>query len=164
MSVSPFSATQKPFLQTKKGLLLPLLLLGMLSGCASTAKLRDYIPLVDNADTRAYDTMYLRGIFNWWEAEAPYLLKSNDAGAYVAEVSLIADGQPYDFKFADSVYTPDLTCGAFNPAGQSIKQDEKVELLCAATAGNLKFTPEETATYLFVVTPGNPTELSIKLK
>jgi len=164
MSVSPLSATQKPFLQTKTVLLLPFLLLGMLSGCTSTAKLRDYIPLVNNADSRAYDTMYLRGIFNWWEAEAPYLLRSNNAGAYVAEVSLIADGQPYDFKFADSVYTPDLTCGAFNPEGQIIKQDEEVELLCTATAGNLKFTPEETATYLFVVTPGNPTVLSIKSK
>jgi hypothetical protein len=149
---------------TYKGLVLPLVLLSMLSGCASTAKLRDYIPLVESSDKRAYNTMYLRGIFNWWEAEAPYLLQKNEAGDYFAEVSLIADGQPYDFKFADSVYTPDLTCGAFNPAGQMAHPDKKIELLCAATAGNLKFTPAETGTYRFVVKPGNPAELSIQLK
>lgn len=131
-----------------------------LTGCASSENLRNYLPVLNELDTRAYEQMYLRGVFNWWEAEPAYLLQAA-AQHYIVDVELIADGQPYDFKFADQAYTPHLTCGSTAPQGKTLLLDDVSAMSCHAGAGNFKFIPQETGTYRFTVSPGQPAELKI---
>lgn len=117
-----------------------------ISGCATP------IPLSIggiNSD-RDFDSMYLRGIMNWWEASEPYkLIKSEtDKDVYILQIELIADGQPYDFKIADSTWNNELNCGS-EFGEQSIRLGKKKNLYCAGDSANLKFTPEQTGQYQF---------------
>ena len=130
-----------------------------LSGCTSTVNIREYLPLPQ--DNRNYSDIYLRGVFNWWEAEPAYLLTDDDNGRYFVDVKLIADGQPYDFRFADNVYTSANNCGAPDISGQTISEAKSIELHCDTNSGNLKFIPSETGTYRFLITPGTVPDLII---
>lgn len=132
----------------------------LVSGCTSTVNIREYLPLPQ--DNRNYTDMYLRGVFNWWEAEPAYLLTEADNGGYFVDVKLIADGQPYDFRFADNVYTSADNCGAAAVTGQTLSVNQTIELHCDASSGNLKFMPTETGTYRFLVKPGIAPDLTIR--
>lgn len=127
-----------------------------LSGCATNVNIREYFPVVSTTPSINYEALYLRGIFNWWEAEPAYLVVSGDDGFYV-DVKLIADGQPYDFRFADSNYTSELNCGADTP-DTPLAQGQKRDLVCVSGSHNLQFIPSETGTYRFkLLANGNPT-------
>jgi hypothetical protein len=129
-----------------------------LSGCASNVNIREYFPVVSTTASINYEALYLRGIFNWWEAEPAYKVISGADGYYV-DVKLIADGQPYDFRFADSNYTSELNCGADTP-DTPIAQGQKHDLVCVSGSHNLQFIPSETGTYRFkLLSNGNPTLL-----
>ena len=75
-------------------------------------------------------------------------------------VKLIADGQPYDFRFADINYTSELNCGAEAP-DNPIKQDQEQELVCVSGSHNLQFVPNETGTYRFTLLPNGSPSLRI---
>ena len=129
-----------------------------LSGCASNVNIREYFPDVSTTPLINYEALYLRGIFNWWEAEPAYLVKAGNDGFYV-DVKLIADGQPYDFRFADNNYTSELNCGADTPY-TPLTEGQKRDLVCISGSHNLQFIPSETGTYRFkLLTNGNPTLL-----
>lgn len=130
------------------------------SGCTSTVNIREYLPLPQ--DNREYSEIYLRGVFNWWEAEPAYQLNADDNDAYFVDVKLIADGQPYDFRFADDVYSSENNCGAAAVTGKTVSVGQSIALHCDASAGNLKFMPSETGTYRFLIQPGIAPDLIIK--
>lgn len=127
-----------------------ILLLAALSGCASTS-----LSIQESEDTnRDWHTLYLRGVFTWWEAEESFRFKKVSTNLYVAKANLVADGQPYDFKIADKDWSPGLSCGYL------IKEsDEKLSLGttskadCDTPVNNFKFTPDSTGEYLFYFKP-----------
>src|SRR5690606_17578920 len=60
-------------------------------------------------------TLYLRGMFTWWDADDAYKVKRIGEDLYMATARLEADGQPYEFKFADASWTPGTNCGYLSP-------------------------------------------------
>ncbi|WP_051275452.1 hypothetical protein [Aestuariibacter salexigens] len=121
------------------------LALVFLSGCSSR------IALPQQIEDRNYDNMYLRGVFNWWEADAAYKFTKSGPSQYSVKVQLIADGQPYDFKLADPDWTPGLTCGT-DETSDVIEVSDRFRLDCGAEEiGNLRFTPSETGDFLFIL-------------
>lgn len=122
------------------------LLCSLLSACA--ADIKAYIPdvLENNTDVNA-DQLYLRGVFNWWEAEDKYRLQA-DGADYALQINLIADGQPYEFKLADELYRPFNNCGAQYQLS-TVVVDQPFRLYCQEDSQNLRFLPNETATYEF---------------
>lgn len=72
--------------------------LQVLAGCASSGS-SDFF---SQAEQKDYSSMYLRGVFNWWEVNETFKLLPNSDDSYAATIELIADGQPYDFKVADN--------------------------------------------------------------
>jgi len=121
-----------------------------LAGCAvpSTSDLFSSIPEKD------YSNVYLRGVFNWWEVNESFKFELVDNDILAVEVELIADGQPYDFKVADSTWSPAFNCGL--PAQTTpIKLGVPVELYCYNDSLNLQFIPNETAVYRFELDVSN---------
>ena len=81
----------------------------LLSACTSSGKIA--LPELPSSSPRiAVEDLYLRGVFNWWEATPAYRFKQDGVNWHV-NVELIADGQPYDFKLSDSQWTPSQSCG-----------------------------------------------------
>ena len=119
--------------------------IGLITGCSTT--------FIDEIMPEAnYDEMYLRGVFTWWEADENYRLQAEGGKVFSSSAKLIADGQPYDFKFADENYTPGTSCGS--PLGiqnMDITLDATVIADCDNPQGNFKFTPEVTGTYRFTL-------------
>ena len=74
----------------------------------------------------------------------------------------IVGDKPYDFRFADDVYTSEDNCGAAAVTGKSVTVGQSVALHCDASSGNLKFMPSETGTYRFLIQPGIAPDLIIK--
>ncbi|MDU0353361.1 hypothetical protein RS130_04925 [Paraglaciecola aquimarina] len=129
----------------KKNIFVSLILLTtILSGCASTAI--DTFTQEDN-----YDSLYLRGVFTWWEADEKYKLVEKSEQVYSTSIELIADGQPYDFKFADAEWTPGLNCGFYRKKDQVIILGKAVSTNCESTDENFRFTPKETGTFEFTI-------------
>ena len=125
--------------------LIMLLLGGMLvSGCANTV-----IPTFSNSPD--YSTLYLRGVFSWWEADEKYKLKEVDEDVFATRIELIADGQPYDFKFADAKWSADLNCGYLSIDDQVVELNSVVKASCDRANENFKFTPSETGLYEFTI-------------
>lgn len=117
----------------------------MLSGCASNV-----IPTF--SDTPDYSSLYLRGVFTWWEADEKYKLVEISNNKYATSIRLIADGQPYDFRFADSNWSPDLNCGYLKAnSDQIIKLGQSVKANCESKDENFRFTPTETGLYQFSI-------------
>lgn len=116
----------------------------LLGGCAvpSTSELFSSLPEKD------YGDIYLRGVFNWWEATEAFKFSMIDNDTLVVEVELIADGQPYDFKVADSTWSPAFNCG-LPIAADAIDIGDTTELYCYNDSLNLQFIPSETAIYRF---------------
>ena len=117
-----------------------------LSGCAS-GSFTSILGANDNAD---WNTLYLRGSFTWWEAEAKYQVKKVSQGLYKSSVELVADNQPYDFKFADVHWTPGTRCGYRSKEQDEVVMLEKiVKANCDTAADNFKFTPPTSGLYHF---------------
>jgi len=134
-----------------------------LTGCSSNS-IVNKLPGISSTPQVEMSSLYLRGVFNWWEATAPYQLTDGSNGWYT-DIELIADGQPYDFKVADSVWTPAQTCGA-SYQGLQVSVSESVALKCGEQVKNLQFTPNTTGTYrfLFEKTDADELKLSVTLK
>ena len=127
-------------------------------GCASTLEL----PL----QKVNYDNMFLRGVFTWWEADDNYKVEKVADDLYKASARLIADGQPYDFKFADADWTPGLACGPVSDEGQSvdIKEGKKETANCDNPKANFKFTPDETGIFNFYIDFSDPYEPEVYIE
>lgn len=142
-------------------MLRPLLLLSfalILTACSSGRNIPTTPPISDTAPQLTFDSLYLRGVFNWWEAQQPYRLQRNNQGWFV-DVELIADGQPYAFKYSDDKWSPDQTCGGrYN--GQIVSTDYTY-IICGSSAENLQFTPAKTGTYRFLLSRASGRELQL---
>lgn len=120
--------------------------LTLLSGCSSNSVINS-LPGSNAASDINFDDMYLRGVFNWWEATPAYRLNEGRTNWYV-DVELIADGQPYDFKLADKLWTASQTCGG-KYKGQPATLNQTTYLVCGSDAENIQFVPSTTDTYRF---------------
>jgi hypothetical protein len=121
------------------------LLISLLAGCASYT-------VEPYRSVRELPDMYLRGVFTWWEADPKYQLKLKQGSVYATSIELIADGQPYDFKFADANWTPGSSCGYKKKfRDQFITLDKVVLADCDRTDENFKFVPKETGLYEFSI-------------
>jgi hypothetical protein len=120
------------------------ILTGLLSGCATN--------VIDSfIKAKNYDGLYLRGVFSWWEADEKYKLIELSDNVYSTTIELIADGQPYDFKFADSNWTPGLNCGYASLSDRVIVIGDSVNSNCEAADDNFRFTPTKTGTFQFLI-------------
>ena len=98
-----------------------------------------------------YDGLYLRGVFSWWEADEKYKLVERSDQVFSTSIELIADGQPYDFKFADTHWTPGMNCGYANESEKVIVVGDHVKSNCESTDENFRFTPTQTGTFQFTI-------------
>ena len=70
---------------------------------------------------------------------------------YSTNIELIADGQPYDFKFADSNWTPGMNCGYASKSDQIIVIGNTVRSNCETTDENFRFTPKVSGHFMFTI-------------
>jgi hypothetical protein len=140
---------------------LAMILIGLqvLTGCASSGS-ADFFKQTPEKD---YSSMYLRGVFNWWEVNEAFKLLPSSNGMYTITIELIADGQPYDFKVADGNWTMTLNCGN-EFAAVAMELNTSVDLVCANDSLNLQFTPSETAMYKFILDGSVNTEPTLVIK
>lgn len=127
-----------------------MLALTALSGCSTIS--------VEQRKTQDYSKLYLRGVFTWWEANPSYKVKEGSDEVYSASVKLIADGQPYDFKFADENWTPGLACGPLSNRDINLKAGAKALVDCQNPKENFKFTPNKTGLYRFIFDARNQSQ------
>jgi hypothetical protein len=128
----------------KIGFIFLAILSSLLSGCATN--------VIDSfIKEHNYEGLYLRGVFSWWEADEKYKLIELSDQVYSTTIELIADGQPYDFKFADSNWTPGMNCGYANETDMVIVVGVPVRSNCESTDENFRFTPIETGTFEFTI-------------
>lgn len=128
----------------KIGFVSVIVLASLISGCATN--------VMDNfIKEQDYDGLYLRGVFSWWEADEKYKLVELSDRVYSTSIELIADGQPYDFKFADAHWTPGMNCGYASESDKVIVVGDSVKSSCQSTDENFRFTPTETGTYQFTI-------------
>ncbi|MFQ3251540.1 MAG: hypothetical protein ACI9O6_003390 [Glaciecola sp.] len=129
-----------------------------LSAC-STRSARD---LISFEPDKNYQDMYLRGVFNWWEATEQFKLTRVNSELYSITIELIADGQPYDFKVADANWGPEFNCG-FEYAPRKVELYDSVDLVCEQTSQNIQFVPAETGRFKFEfdISDNNEPELTI---
>ncbi|GLR71254.1 hypothetical protein [Agaribacter marinus] len=130
-----------------KNLLIVLSTSVFLNACATMQSAEN---IFSNEPVNDYSNMYLRGVFNWWEASDNFKLLPIEDYKYTVTIELIADGQPYDFKVADDTWTHKLNCG-LKFGNQVIELDDDIDLYCAGDSTNLQFTPNETAMYTFTL-------------
>ncbi|WAJ70462.1 hypothetical protein [Catenovulum adriaticum] len=117
----------------------------ILSGCAVT-------PIQKNPlDTDRSDFLYLRGNFTWWDTEEHAKVERVEGQLYKATVDLIADGQPYEFKFADVNWSLGANCGYYEASDQLVTTDNSVTANCSAKFEPFKFVPEQTGEYDFFI-------------
>ena len=115
-----------------------------LSGCATN--------VIDNfIKEQNYDGLYLRGVFSWWEADEKYKLEQLSDQVFSTTIELIADGQPYDFKFADSNWSPNMNCGYASESDKMIVVGTTVRANCESTDENFRFTPKEAGSFRFTI-------------
>jgi len=130
----------------------------LLTGCTSSGGIS--IPqLPSSTPSIAFDSLYLRGVFNWWEATPAYKFKQG-SGSWYVDVELIADGQPYDFKLSDANWSPSQSCGA-KYKGQPVMIEATVYLICQQNADNLQFTPSSTGIYRFSISAASAGEVTL---
>ncbi len=113
-----------------------------------------------------FENMYLRGVFNWWEADPSYRFArdgfENSEAVWKVEVELIADGQPYDFRLSDDKWTPSQSCGG-KYKGQPVMLGTTVYLACEQGSENLQFTPSSTGMYRFTIHSAGAKEVALKV-
>lgn len=129
-----------------------------LSACSSSGSFN--IPeIMPDTPRIQFENMFLRGVFNWWEADPSYKFKSTSTG-WVVDVELIADGQPYDFRLSDAKWTPSQSCGG-KYKGQPVMLGATVYLICEQGSENLQFTPSSTGKYRFTISPASAGEIAL---
>lgn len=97
-----------------------------------------------------WDKLYLRGVFNWWEADARYKLTKNAEHHYSATIDLVADGQPYEFRFSDQDWSLGTNCGYLaQDRDQVLNLNTIVQADCNTHIKNFKFTPVLSGSYTF---------------
>ncbi|MFT6086337.1 MAG: hypothetical protein ACJAWT_000690 [Glaciecola sp.] len=128
-------------------------------GACSTRSARD---LISFEPDKNYQDMYLRGVFNWWEATDQFKFSRISPDLYTITIELIADGQPYDFKVADASWTPEFNCG-FEYSPRRVELYDPVELICEQTSQNIQFIPSDTGlfTFEFDISDNSEPELTI---
>lgn len=115
-----------------------------LSSCVSTKN------VFTTSKTHNWEALYLRGVFTWWEAEEQYRVHKVEEDLYRVSVELVADGQPYDFKFADRHWSPGLRCGYANKdQDQTLRLGLAVKANCDTQVNNFKFTPGQSGEFHF---------------
>jgi len=123
-----------------------LLIFLSLTGCKTTG----FTSILGAETSPNWHSLYLRGVFTWWEADEKYKVEQISSTLYRANVELIADGQPYDFKFADKDWTPGTRCGFFNKASDEVlSEGKRAKANCDTPGDNFKFTPSTTGLYHF---------------
>ena len=123
------------------------LLLVSVTGCTVTDFNKNNMPSTAHLN---WDKLYLRGVFNWWEADARYKMIKHADHHYSATIDLIADGQPYEFKFSDQDWSLGTNCGyLMQDRDQILRLDTIVKADCKTRANNFKFTPLLTGSYTF---------------
>ncbi len=95
--------------------------------------------------------MYLRGVFTWWDAEEEFKLKPAGQDLYYASAELVADGQPYDYKFADAGWSSGANCGFLGKEDEIVEVGKRNKVNCSSVFENFKFTPPETGVYNFYI-------------
>ncbi len=135
---------------TFKNILLFVVLVVLLQGCASSKRIAKSL-IEEEPD---YESLYIRGSFSWWEADEQYKVNYVGDNKYSVLVDLVADGQPYDFKFSDAIWSPELTCGYSVADYEIVTEGVLATASCgkAASVDNFKFTPEVSGLYLFSIT------------
>ena len=129
-----------------------------LSACSSSGSFK--IPeIAPDVPRIQFENMFLRGVFNWWEADPSYKFKRSNSG-WTVDVELIADGQPYDFRLSDAKWTPSQSCGG-KYKGQPVMLGSTVYLVCEQGSENLQFTPSSTGTYRFTATAASAGEVAL---
>lgn len=130
--------------------------LALLSGCSTTRSLK--------LSEKTFENMYLRGVFTWWEADENFKLSLVNKKLYMASAKLIADGQPYDFKFSDAEWTPEYSCGSVQASGLVLDTIKTQIAKCDASSGNFRFTPDETGKYEFYIDFTDPLSPSVYVR
>jgi hypothetical protein len=95
--------------------------------------------------------LYLRGEFSWWDAVEEYRLKQvSDKSVYSVNVNLLADGQPYKFKFADEHWSEYANCG-ISEENNIVQLGSVYRLDCNTLSSKSAFVfkPEKNGTYTF---------------
>ena len=95
--------------------------------------------------------MYVRGVFTWWDAEEEFKLKKAGDNLYYASAELMADGNPYDFKFADAGWSAGANCGFLGKEDEVMEIGKRVKVNCNSVFENFKFTPTESGVYTFYI-------------
>ncbi|WP_026959443.1 hypothetical protein [Aliagarivorans taiwanensis] len=114
------------------------------AGCASSG---------DSAGKLPRD-VYLRGVFTWWDAEPQFKLQPVEGQENVWSATspldepLIADGQPYEWKFGDAAWQCGTNIGFLAGEGDIALGERREANQCSAF-DNFKFTPEEDGVYRF---------------
>ncbi|MBW8192763.1 hypothetical protein K0504_17125 [Neiella marina] len=102
--------------------------------------------------------LYLRGVFTWWDAEEPYKVKRVGPDLYQAQARLVADGEYYDFKFADAGWSPGTNCGFLTKADENVLEDAApVNANCSSNGSYFRFKPTKTGTFGFYFDQRNET-------
>ncbi|WP_411993596.1 hypothetical protein [Agarivorans sp. DSG3-1] len=98
--------------------------------------------------------VYLRGVFTWWDAAPEYKLMPVEGKKNVwsatssVDEPLIADGQPYEWKFGDAAWQCGTNFG-FLAGEAEIKIGDRRQLNKCSAFDNFKFTPEVDGVYRF---------------
>lgn len=147
-----------------KKLSLLFLCLAVLSACSTSPT------TPDSTGAKATDTskaIYLRGVFNWWEAIEENRLQAvpSSPGLFKTRTvePLIADGQPYEWKFVDA----DWTCGSnfgHKEQNSTIVLEQELALDNCSPFNNLSFTPLEDGYYDFYLDLRNPNQAKAFIK
>lgn len=127
-----------------------------LSGCANLSSIS---PDSQQQLSSPLSERYLRGVFNWWEANDSFRFIEGIDGWHV-DVELIADGQPYDFKVSDAQWYPSNTCGGGGNV-LSLSVGEEVFLSCGVGVENVRFTPAKTGVYRFTIARASRNDLRL---
>lgn len=116
------------------------------AGCATTAPSE----FTASGKRDLSQVMFLRGQFAWWEALPEYQLETVELDLYRAKAELTADGQPYEFKFADMGWSPGTNCGyLIQEEDQTVVAGQKSKANCSSMFENFKFLPQDSGTYHF---------------
>ncbi|AWB66447.1 hypothetical protein C2869_08415 [Saccharobesus litoralis] len=119
----------------------------LLAGCASQPT---QVPEEDRSEY-----LYLRGSFTWFDAEDDYKVEKVAGQLYKTTVELVADGQAYEFKFADESWSRGRNCGYANKNQDEVVEiGNKVKANCGAKFEFFRFTPKESGKYDFFIDYG----------
>ncbi len=135
-----------------------LFFIALLTGCSSSGQFP--LPGASASPEIQFDKLYLRGVFNWWEATPAFKFERGGNRGWFVDVELIADGQPYDFRISNQSWSPGQTCGA-KYSGQAVLSNSVVYIECNPGEQNLQFTPSTTGVYRFSISPASGDELGL---